>query len=152
VDNLVVATPIVNTSNQLMANVDEALLKGLELDAQWRFAPGWTTYGCMAWMEGDNQSTDTYLRDNPPLNGLAGLRYEHNRGWWAECEVEGAPNKTTMPPATTSATPGSPSMPRRLPLHAGKYVHALLLAATNLANAEYVNYLSSVRVITAHGI
>ncbi|MDQ0291125.1 TonB-dependent receptor plug domain-containing protein [Oligosphaera ethanolica] len=147
VDNLVVAAPHPNnTSDQLMANVDEALLKGLELNAQWRFAPGWTTYGCMAWMEGDNQSTDTYLRDNPPLNGLAGLRYEHNRGWWAECEVEGAAKQDHN-------APGYDECDAWLTLNArvgyrfmlGNTSHALLLAATNLANAEYVNYLSSVR-------
>lgn len=77
-------------------NGGDGFVHGVELAAGWRFAPGWTLEGTLAWMDG---RLDTYPTSDPvlvtesldrlmPLTGTIGLRWEDPEArWWAESRV-----------------------------------------------------------------
>ncbi|MEW6764460.1 MAG: TonB-dependent copper receptor [Pseudomonadota bacterium] len=55
-------------------NVD-ATLAGAEVSGQWMFAPGWHTYGALAYVNGQNDTDGRNIAQLPPLNGRVGLDY-----------------------------------------------------------------------------
>lgn len=146
IDNMVAAKAIPGTINQRMENIDKAFIKGVELEANWKFAQDWETYGFIAWLEGDDIDNDVYLRNNPPMNGLLGLRYNHPSGWWAQLESSWAAEQDHTAPgydeadawATFNAQIGYMFETKRIK-------HSIALSADNLLNAQYTNYLSSIR-------
>lgn len=56
-------------------NVD-ATLVGLEADVAWRFARNWRTTGTLAWVRGENDTDDTALAQQPPLEARLMLEYD----------------------------------------------------------------------------
>jgi iron complex outermembrane receptor protein len=55
-------------------NVD-ATRYGGEADLAWRFRPGWTLRGALAYVHADNDTMNTPLAQTPPLEGRLGLDY-----------------------------------------------------------------------------
>jgi len=64
----------VSPNATIYRNVD-ATLWGAELSAQWIFAPGWQTYGFLAYVNAENTSDNRNIAQIPPLNGNIGLEY-----------------------------------------------------------------------------
>ncbi|MCD0505710.1 TonB-dependent receptor, partial [Bordetella petrii] len=52
---------------------------GAEASAHWRFAPGWRTWGSVAWTVGKDQGTGQHLNSVPPLKAIVGLGYAQDR-------------------------------------------------------------------------
>ena len=132
--------------NERMSNVARAVLKGVEVEGQVKVNSLLTAYASAAWMEGTNESEDTYLRYNPPASGLLGLRAHWENGLWVEAEAQAA--------AGQRHTPRNVEHSRRwatMNLRGGyafklwEMDSAVTIAAENLFNTRYVNYLSTTR-------
>src|SRR5690606_26761809 len=57
------------------ANRARVRIYGAEAAAHWRFAPGWRTWGSVAWMLGKDQGTGQFLNAIPPLKAVLGVGY-----------------------------------------------------------------------------
>ena len=146
VDDLITAVPDAPGGDERMQNVGKAEFTGVEFEGEWRFAPEWTAYGSVAFVEGRNKTDDEYLRFTPPLNGLLGLRYEQEHGLWAALELDWAAHQGHTPK-------GNPDGDSWATLNArvgyrfavGGTRQEIVVAGENLANADYSNYLSTSR-------
>ena len=65
------------------ANIAKATIWGIEVDLEAMISNRWTTFGSIAYIEGDNNTTSQPLPSIPPLKVILGLRYQHS-AWWAE--------------------------------------------------------------------
>ena len=95
IDNQIVRFPtglVIDGANEVTrANVGNGFTQGVELGVDWKFSPGFTLFGNLAWTEGE---LDTFvgaeLQTRPgsriaPLTGLLGLRWASPAGkWWIE--------------------------------------------------------------------
>ena len=129
-----------------MSNVARAVIKGVEFDGEYRLTNELTAYGAVAWMEGENESEHTYLRYNPPVNGLVGLRSKWNNGLWIAVEAEAAGGQRHTPKGVQSSRRWA-----TMNLRAGyefklwEMDSAVTFTAANLFNTCYTNYLSTTR-------
>jgi hemoglobin/transferrin/lactoferrin receptor protein len=78
------------------ANIAKATIWGAELDLQAIFADWWTAFGSIAYMEGDNNTTNEPLSTIPPLKVILGLRYQRT-AWWAEANLRFLDRQTDLP-------------------------------------------------------
>ena len=74
-------------------NLSNVRIWGIEAKGDWRFAPGWSLFGSLAYAQGENEETGDPIDSVDPLTGLAGIRYEDIAGWGAEVRVRGAAAK-----------------------------------------------------------
>jgi hemoglobin/transferrin/lactoferrin receptor protein len=146
VDDLIMAMPEGTEGDERMQNVSEALYQGFELNGEWRFAPDWSAYGCLAFVDGEDETEDEYLRFTPPLNGLFGVRYDPGSGLWGAIELDWAAHQGHTPPGVPAGESWA-SLNARVGYRftVGATRQEILLAAENLANADYTNYLSTSR-------
>lgn len=87
--NLVSGVPEVRKDN-----VGDGWVGGFEVEGAWRFAPSWTAFGNLSWMDGrvdQYDATQTKVRDDfdrlMPLTTLLGARWEPPSGRvWAQAE------------------------------------------------------------------
>lgn len=68
---------------------------GAEAAGQWRFAPGWRTWGSVAWAVGRDQDTRQYLNSVPALKGIIGLGYEREQ-WGVDAMFTAAMRRTKV--------------------------------------------------------
>ena len=148
VDDLIVAMPTGVLQDERMENVSQAELTGFELEGEWRFAPLWSAYGTLAYVEGRDKTNDEYLRFTPPLNGLLGVRYDHGTGLWGALELDWAAHQGHTPKGVADGESWA-SLNARVGYRftVGATHQEVVLAAENLANADYTNYLSTSRGI-----
>ena len=69
---------LVNASSANVRNID-ATLYGFEGDLTWRFAPNWHATGTLAWAQGSNDTDNTALAQQPPLEARLGIEYDNRR-------------------------------------------------------------------------
>lgn len=69
-----VPTPKGSVAVADVRNVD-ATVYGAEADLTWRFARSWSATGTLAWVRGSNDTDDTALAQQPPLEGRLALEY-----------------------------------------------------------------------------
>ena len=105
------AMPEAVGNDERMQNIGKAEFTGVELEGEWRFAPEWTAYGTLAFVEGRNKTDDEYLRFTPPLNGLLGIRYDRESVSGPPWNLTGPPTRGTPPRAHPTAKAGPPSTP-----------------------------------------
>jgi len=129
-----------------MENVDEAEIKGVELDAEWRLARSLRAYGSLAYAEGTNETRDEPLSSVPPLNGLAGLHFVRESGLWARLEAEWAANQSDVP-ATGARTDRWVTLNVDLGyrLESDNTHHEFIISVDNLFDTDYRNHLSTSR-------
>lgn len=60
-------------------NVGEARIYGLEFDEDWSITKSWNIYVNAAYTHATNTTTGEPIAFVPPLNGLVGLKYHHQR-------------------------------------------------------------------------
>ena len=133
-----------------MANVDRAVIYGVELEAQWFLATTWELYGNVAWTQGRNRTTDEPLPFIAPLNGCLGLRYQAagESGFWADLEVDWAAAQHDVPDDVEEGQSW-----QTVNLYAGYRFEIaglrqeISVAAKNLLDEDYVNFLSTSRGI-----
>lgn len=68
-------------------NVGDALLRGLEAEADVSLSPALRAFGNLTWTWGENRTTGAPMRRIPPLYATVGLHYRHAAGWWLKGEV-----------------------------------------------------------------
>jgi len=78
-------------------NIGEARIYGLELEADWRFATAWNLYGNVALANGRDLENKEALRTVAPVNGLMGIKYTHDTGFWARVETPWALRQSEVP-------------------------------------------------------
>jgi outer membrane receptor protein involved in Fe transport len=78
------------------ANIEKAKIWGVEFDLQAIFADWWTAYSSVAYLEGDNETTNQPLSVIPPLKVILGLRYQPS-AWWAEADMRFVDRQTRLP-------------------------------------------------------
>lgn len=87
-----------------MANRSRVRIYGAEATAQWRFAPGWRTWGGLAWAVGKDTLSGEHLNSVAPLKASLGLGYARER-WGVDAVLTAAArrDKVTYPEATADA-------------------------------------------------
>jgi hemoglobin/transferrin/lactoferrin receptor protein len=85
-------------------NRSRVRIYGAEANAHWRFAPGWRTWGSLAWAVGKDEGTGQYLNSVAPLKAIVGLGYGH-QAWGVDAMLTTATrrNKVEYPQATREA-------------------------------------------------
>lgn len=135
------------------ANVGDGWIYGVEVGAAWEFAPQWTLFGNLTWMEGKVDTFPTpapvirreYMDRLMPLTGQAGLRWEEERErFWSELMLVAArkaDRTSTRDNADTQRIPpgGTPGY-TVLHLRAGWNINEhfqLAVAAENLFDKDH---------------
>jgi hemoglobin/transferrin/lactoferrin receptor protein len=78
------------------ANVDRALLWGLEADAVLKMSRHFSLFGNLTYIYGQNTSGDEPMRRIPPLNGGLALTYQSEKGWYGQAEWRAAATQTRL--------------------------------------------------------
>lgn len=129
-------------------NVDEALIWGGELEGYWMVLPGARLYATLAYCRGEDTENNEYLPFIPPLNGLAGLRYDHDSGLWARMEIHWASDQDQTP-SSVETTDGWQTVGLRLGYRFDikQTRQELVLGVENVFDEDYRDYLSTSRGI-----
>jgi hemoglobin/transferrin/lactoferrin receptor protein len=100
VDDLITSVPIEEGSSTVVStNAQDAEIYGVELDAAWRFADGWTLSGFLTWQEGQSDTPlfiggpeeEQWVSRLSPLRGSVAVRYDSpDARWWVEGRVTAA--------------------------------------------------------------
>lgn len=77
-------------------NIDEATIRGVELELETLFARHWRLFTTYAYTRGDNELTGEPLDFIPPWKLVLGVRYE-KPGWWVELRGRMAGEQTRIP-------------------------------------------------------
>jgi len=85
-------------------NINRAEIQGVELNAQYAFAPNWLVRGSFAYTQGKNKDTDTYLNSIPPMQGIIAVAYG-TENWGAEVSTKLAAARNDVA-ATTGTNAG----------------------------------------------
>ncbi|BBD07942.1 TonB-dependent receptor plug domain-containing protein [Desulfovibrio ferrophilus] len=138
----------VSSTSITMKNVGDARLYGAEGQARWQFIPHWALYGNVAWLYGRDENSDTPLPAVPPLNGVTGLRYENDKGFWTQGECQWAAGKHNVPQGT-DPTPGwaTANLSAGITVPHKGLAHSLSINLNNLFDRRFVNYLANARGI-----
>ncbi|MGE8666538.1 MAG: TonB-dependent hemoglobin/transferrin/lactoferrin family receptor [Achromobacter mucicolens] len=87
-------------------NVNRAKVRiyGAEASAHWKFAPGWRTWGSLAWAVGKDEGTGQYLNSVAPLKAVLGVGYGRDV-WGVDAMLTTAMqrNKVEYPEASADA-------------------------------------------------
>jgi hemoglobin/transferrin/lactoferrin receptor protein len=78
------------------ANIAKATISGVELDLETIIANRWTAFGSVAYIKGDNNTTNEPLPSIPPLKVILGLRYQRTQ-WWTEANMRFLDRQTRLP-------------------------------------------------------
>lgn len=145
VDDLIV-DPSPGVGVRQLENVDKAEIYGIEEEVEWHFYPQWIAYGNIAYTRGKNRTADDDLSFIPPLNGLAGVRYEPKQGLWGALELDWAATQNKVN-STDLVTDGWVTLDAKLGyrFEAADFRHEIVLAADNIFNTDYRNHLSTSR-------
>lgn len=92
----VVGTTAAGLTQYQYQNLRRVRIYGVEAKGDWRFAPGWSLFGNLAYAEGEDEETGRPLDSVDPLTFLAGLRYQDQGGWGGEVRVRGAARKSRV--------------------------------------------------------
>ena len=68
---------------------------GAELRGYWNFAPGWRSWGSLAWSHGRDTRENAYLNSIPPLRAIVGVGYTA-RNWGSDLSVAMASARTKV--------------------------------------------------------
>lgn len=118
-----------------------------ELSNSYQTGPsGPNTYGNLAYAKGTNETRAEALSFVPPLNGLAGMRFDGESGVWGRIETEWAANQGDVA-ASEARTDRWMVLNADLGygIEAGKARHEIVLSADNLFGTDYRNHLSTSR-------
>ncbi|MCV6602516.1 MAG: TonB-dependent receptor, partial [Cohaesibacter sp.] len=78
----------------------EAIIMGLELDAQWQVNKPLSVYGNLALADGEDTDSDQPLAEIAPVNGSVGAKYTMDNGLWLQTEVPWAMKQDDVPNGT----------------------------------------------------
>jgi hemoglobin/transferrin/lactoferrin receptor protein len=119
-------------------NVPSVRIWGAEARGDWRFAPGWTLRGALAWARGEDASTRKPVDSIDPVKLTTGLSYQHVSGFGAQAVVVAAMRQERVSSATYFRAPAYATLDlmahyelnERVTLNAGLF---------NVTNTKYFN-------------
>lgn len=82
-------------------NVARAEIQGVELNAQYAFAPNWLVRGSFAYTRGVNKTDNVFLNSIPPVQGIVAVAYGTDH-WGAEVSAKLAGERDDVGPSGTS--------------------------------------------------
>jgi len=141
-----IADPSPSGGIRQLENIDKARIYGMEADCRWFLNMDWSIYGNLAFARGRDVENSRELAFVPPLNGLAGLRWDDGRRFWSSLEVEWAADQHRTPAGVESADAWAVinlAAGCRFAFAATR--HDLVLRVDNLTDADYRTYLSTSR-------
>ncbi len=129
-----------------VANVGEARIYGMELEADWQFASLWNLYGNVAMANGRDTKEHVALRTVAPVNGRAGIKYSAENGFWARLETPWALRQSETPP-NLSMVDGWMTVNTALGYGFDwkETHHEVSLTVDNILDKKYKNYLTNAR-------
>lgn len=86
-------------------NVADARIYGTELTGHYQLTRHWRAEGMLAWMQGKNESSHTWINSVPSAKASVALRYSEDR-WGAMARLTAARAKEKTASPTTFAAPG----------------------------------------------
>lgn len=141
-----IADPRPSGGIRQLENIDKARIYGFETDVRWLFATDWSVYGNLAFARGRDVENSQELAFVPPLNGLAGIRWDDNLRFWWRVELEWAADQNRTPADVDPADAWAIiNLAAGYRFTTGDTRHDLVLRIDNLADADYRNYLSTSR-------
>lgn len=143
-----IAQSLVTPTSLVMENIGEAHIYGAELDVDWNVTKHWNIYGNLALCTGRDEQEDEPLRNIPPVNGLLGVKYDMNNGFWVRLETPWAAQQDEVPD-NIRTTDGwmTVDMAAGYGFEWEKLHHEISLMANNLLDERYNNYLANSRGI-----
>ncbi|WP_243369267.1 TonB-dependent hemoglobin/transferrin/lactoferrin family receptor [Microvirga solisilvae] len=119
-------------------NLSNVRIWGVEAKGDWRFAPGWSLFGSLAYAQGEDEETGDPIDSVEPFTGMAGIRYEDVAGWGAEVRLRGAAakNETSDP---SYFKPDSYATVDAILFYNPTQNVSLNFSAYNLLDVEYFN-------------
>lgn len=97
VDDLITGAPLsMGSTTNVSTNAQSAEIYGVELEAAWRFAEGWTLSGFATWQDGESETPlyiggpveEQWVSRLSPLRGSVAVRYDSpDERWWVEGRV-----------------------------------------------------------------
>ena len=127
-------------------------MPGIEFESAWEFQRGWTLFGNVTWLEGED---DTFLTSDPvasreplsrmmPLTGLLGVRWAPQKRMWVELSGQFAGRQNELSAREKSETQRIPPGPTPgyavVSLRSGWQVNEhlnLRLSLENLTDDDY---------------
>ena len=134
-------------------NVGEAVVRGLEAEADVPVLPALRAFGNLTYTYGENRTKQEPMRRIPPLYGRVGLHYRHRSSWWVKGEVSAAGEQGRLAAGDRSDVRISSRLVEGVMpgwtcwnLHAGHQFGAVRLDASlqNLFDSGYRVYASGV--------
>ena len=144
-ENLITEEQVTPTARR-MANVDEAVISGIESDLEYHPFDNVVLYANATWLSGRNVTEDDDLAFIPPLHGLVGACWQSAQGITGQAEVEWAAEQNQVPDGTLD-TPAWATINLRLGyrfIHNG-VSHEFMFGVDNLLDEKYRNALSTSR-------
>jgi hemoglobin/transferrin/lactoferrin receptor protein len=141
-----IAETVVDASTRQMANIDQAEIYGVEAEGRYYIVRDWQLYANIAWADGRDTRNHEYLPNVAPLNGLAGIRYEAEKGLWGYLETVWAARQDHTPEGIESVA-GWQTVNCRIgyDLEFSHSSHRLFAGVDNIFDETYQDYLTTSR-------
>jgi hemoglobin/transferrin/lactoferrin receptor protein len=141
-----IADPSPSGGIRQLENIDKARIYGMEADCRWLLNMDWSIYGNLAFARGRDVENRRELAAVPPLNGLAGIRWDDGRRFWSSLEAEWAAEQHRTPADVERTDSWAViNLAAGYRFAAGDARHDLVFRVDNLTDAGYRNYLSTSR-------
>lgn len=145
VDDLIVSAPVSPILYQ-MSNVSRAEIYGVEASAQYVLSSHWSLLGNLAYTKGRDVKAGEPLRFIPPVNGLLGIRYDLENGFWCSLESAWTAGQHDTPKGVESSSFYNIINVRGgITFDSANFHHNLNLSINNLLDRKYYNYLATSR-------
>ncbi|NQZ57135.1 MAG: TonB-dependent receptor, partial [Lentisphaeraceae bacterium] len=138
----------------IKTNLNDGHVNGSELALTYRFTPSWSIFGNISWVDTEiknhrnqniaNELITDQLSKVPPINGMAGLRWDANEKFWSEVYVSFADRQDDLSQADREddqripedGTPGYVTYNLRFGYKLSERAD-LSVALENLSNEDY---------------
>ena len=129
------------------SNVDEAMLYGFDMSAQYNFYKTLVLFGSVPYVRGTDTQNDIDLPMIPPLNSRTGIRYKHPKWFGAEFSVNMAAdqNRITEGETATKGYSRYDLVAFTEPLELAFLKLTFTAGVENITNRAYVNHLATNR-------
>lgn len=144
IKDFIVKVPVPGTSDFQWRNVTDVSLRGLELGGDVEVGEGFSLFGTLAYVRGEDEDENRPLPSIPPLKARYGVRYERDAGsghrFWAELAGTSAARQSREAEGEKD-TAGWSRFDLRVGYDVGDRL-SLVLAAENLGDKIYHDHLS----------
>ena len=127
-------------------NVGSAVIYGAEAEAEVTLVWGFTVFGNITWLRGENSDTGEALPYMPPISGTYGVRYSRDfrsMNFWGELAAHSTARQDRIDETSETETPGYTVGDVRLGINYTELV-SITGFVKNITNKSYHDHLSRV--------